>query len=679
MPLTSQERQQLLSLKSRVGQPTLGTGGPQQTQFDPGQQSGAQTFGRGPDVDPLRAAGSFGFGLANQAALGIPEAGLRLAGQEPPPFGLLGGARGLGELAGFAVGGPAALARRGFKEAAKRFGTKRLATQALASGTGGAAALGGASVVPSIAAGEPGRIPQAAATGFVAGGVGGPLIQRGAKAIRGLRGTAIPTDEALIRATQKEQFKMGSAARERSFSLRSKRIRERIDRLKEKAQLEASELETGVQTRAGQLKKRAKLKTEAKITALEKESFVLLRKNKIEGFKFSQNFKAQKARLDKAIEGSNFELAKRIQRILPRSMRKVSDNFRALQDEGFRLSRGVRVTEQETRDALVTFARNNPRTLELNPNFVDDTIESLGFIGGGKIKVRTPDGRDLLIDPSRIAQIQRGTPGGLGGVLPKPGGEAISVEQLMDRISVLRGTIPRTARAGRTLYSSQDILSDDIAKALGDVVRSKAPPRAVKVFNEANTLWRNYKPIQREAISDFDPFSAQSVRLKPGMGAIEQAVSGTEPNAITYLKQLERITRIKILKDPKLVRLYKDLSAGQRKEASRLLDQALEREGISFSSGEVARGIRTAGSERVGRIDLAEKRLTEGVRRTGADRLQAIAEREKRATGLLTKRKDVIKADIQRRQKILKLVKWTALAAAGSKYFLVQLGIGSFE
>ena len=376
MPLTEQERQRLLQLKEVS---TLSRGGPSRTQFDIGGQPTAQPpFAGAPSVQPGRAAGSFAFGLANQAALGLPEAGLRLAGQEPPPFGLLGGARGLGEVAGFALGGPAALARRGFGAVAGRLGTERLATQALASGVGGAAALGGAAVVPSVMAGEPERIPQQAAAGFGLGAVLGPLTQRAISALRRFRGPALATDQALISATPREQFRMGPAGRERSFKLREARIRERTARLKEKAQLRAGELEEGIQARTGQIKKQVGLRAEAQVAGIERRTFEQLRQNRIQGHQSTQRFKADKARLDKAIQGSQFELAKTIQKRLPGSMRKVSDNFRVLQDEAFSLSRGVRISEKEARNALNRFATNNPRTADLNPNFVDDTMESLG-------------------------------------------------------------------------------------------------------------------------------------------------------------------------------------------------------------------------------------------------------------------------------------------------------------
>ena len=222
-------------------------------------------------------------------------------------------------------------------------------------------------------------------------------------------------------------------------------------------------------------------------------------------------------------------------------------------------------------------------------------------------------------------------------------------------------------------------MADDVSKALGDVVRAKAPRGASRLFDQANDLWRNYKPIQREALSDFDPFSAKAVRLKSGMGAIEQALVGKEPNAVTFLKELERITGTRILRDPKLVKLYRDLSIGQRKEAARLLDQALEREGISFAGRGVAREARRAGVVRAERVEVAGGRMAERARRVGAERVEDIRRRGERAKELFGRRRAEVKADIERRQKILKWFKWSLLAAAGSKYFLVQLGVGSFE
>jgi len=135
----------------------------------------------------------------------------------------------------------------------------------------------------------------------------------------------------------------------------------------------------------------------------------------------------------------------------------------------------------------------------------------------------------------------------------------------------------------------------------------------------------------------------------------------------------------RILKDPKLVNLYSKLSSAQRRDAARLLDQALEREGISFAGKGVAREIRGAGAARAERVKGAGERATERVRRVGAGRAEDVRRRGERAKELFSRRKDVIKADVQRRSKFIRFLKIAALAAAGSTYFRVQLGLGSFE
>jgi len=665
MPLSEQERQQLLSIKSSVSQVSTG-GGPQQTQFDPGQQTGRPTFGEATQINPLRALGSFLFGVTNQAAFGLPAAGLELAGQEPPPFGLLGGARGAGELVGFGIGGPAALARRGFGAVAKRLGAEKLLPKALAFGTGGGAAVGGSSVVPSLMEGEPGRIPQQAALGFGTSAIGGPILQ---KLLRGRQPDLLP-DESLLGITKAQQRPkiaggIGRTSRARSFELKEARIKARIEQLKSEAQIKAEGVRTGIQSRAADLRRRVTRGVETRVTELETKTFRELRTSRIEGNRAVLKFTEVQGRLNKAVEGSNFELSKRLQDILPRSMNKISSRYRQLSDAALVKSKNVQISEKDLLAELETVFADNPRALNTASEVLGIGRRGTSIAGRSSVSPR-----EAAIDLQKL-------PPNLREQLLGPD-KTFTARELLDGVRKFRASIGASRRAGRVAYTRDDMIADNISDTVMNVIKNRAPQEASQLFNEANSLWAQYKPLQRQFIGDFDPFRGRVIPFRGGMGEIEKAVSG-EPNAINYIKQLEQFTNVSIRRDPKLVKLISELSSSQRTQAAGLFEQSLAKDGITFQASQAAKATRRVGAARKETIGEAKGRLLGRAERVSTERISSIARRGTRAGGTVAKRRAEFTATQERRSNIARRLKWAVLAAAGSKYFLVQLGLGSFE
>lgn len=133
---------------------------------------------------PLRSAAGFGYGLVDEAGLGVPgmlakrfpQQAKAVGLEAPPPTG----SEAVGRMVGFGVGLPGHIAKTVGIKAAERFGP-RLFGRAAAGALGGAAGLGSTAIT------KPGEIPARVAGGLVLGAAVPAVMEAAPRYARGLQ------------------------------------------------------------------------------------------------------------------------------------------------------------------------------------------------------------------------------------------------------------------------------------------------------------------------------------------------------------------------------------------------------------------------------------------------------------------------------------------------------------
>lgn len=398
-----------------------------------------------------------------------------------------------------------------------------------------------AAAVAGLGTAAPTLIPNLTRLGVSAAKTGARTVRGGFNRLLGK--SEFTADPNLIQASAKDMAGMSPAERERAFQLQKQSAsapsEQRISDLNKSSQQLLSPLSKKSLTLKERIAQRiSEAKRQRELSMVEVEarasaSEELVRKR---GETLIHNLEREKSKLESALTQRKYGIARVIQSRFSGAMKKAGDHYRSLYDKGIELSQNVRISADEARASIEEFASKNPEVLKESPSWVDDVMEQLGFVKGGMAKLTDAQGRPFVVPAGTISEYS-------GKGIKMPSAE-LSVPDILGEIRNVRGKIPVQAKAGSRMYTHSDMMADNVAEALRGLIRSKAPKEAVKYFDDAGLHWAEWKPISREALSEFEPFTRQPIGLKGGMNILEEAASAKDPNSVRFIGEIEKYMEI---------------------------------------------------------------------------------------------------------------------------------------
>lgn len=102
--------------------------------------------------------------------------------------------------------------------------------------------------------------------------------------------------------------------------------------------------------------------------------------------------------------------------------------------------------------------------------------------------------------------------------------ESMTVGEVQQKIKDLRQTMSSGGRTGARTFSAAELTTSRTIAALSDAL-----DKAGVDMSEANNFWKEWKPVQQEAMRTFDPFGAKgSSGLKSGASALMEKAGGNQ-------------------------------------------------------------------------------------------------------------------------------------------------------